>query len=411
MGDILPLRDVFVSIFFVSLGMLFNASTVLKEPAAVALLLLGFFVLKAVLATLAALAMRFPPRVAWLSGVGLAQFGEFGFVLSELGISSKLVTREEMSPLLAAGILSMFLTPLLVRAAPHVTAGERLLAPLARLLGARTINEDERVSMQLSGHVVIVGYGVAGRFAAQGLTLAGVPFVALELNAETVRTSRERGEPVYYGDATSEETLGHAHLSRARALVLLMNDAQAAQRVIDTACRVAPEVPILVRSRYLLERSRLLGMGARDVVAEEVEGAVEIVARLLRWLETPRNLIEASIRTVRNDTQLSERKITLPRASLAEHRGLDELKIESIVIPEESHAAGQSLMALQLRSRTGALVVAVRRDQQLLEKPDPKVPLLAFDIVYLVGTSRAIRRAEQLLISEVSGEPLLSSPG
>jgi len=397
LGDMLPLRDVFVSIFFVSLGMLFDIRSVVQKPAAVALFLLGFFVLKGLLATASALAMRFPARVAWLAGVGLAQFGEFGFVLADLGQSTHLVNRAEVTPLLAAGILSMFLTPLLVRIAPHVTAGERLLAPLERLIGARSIDDQDPQKEGLEGHVVIVGYGVAGRFAASALLRINTPFIALELNSETVKKARERGEPVYYGDATSEEALGHAHLQTARALVLLINDATAAQRVISTAQRVAPQVPILIRSRYFAERDGLFALGARDVVAEEVEGAVEILSRLLRWLETPRNVIEESIRVVRSDTQTTERKQTLPRSVLPDYRGLDELKIESVAIREGSIGAGATLVSLELRSKTGALVVAVRREAQLLSKPDPTVPFLPEDIVYLVGTSRAIRRAVELL--------------
>lgn len=393
LGDVLPLRDVFVSVFFVSLGMLFDINVVLQHPGKVTLLLLGFLLLKGLFATAAALAMRFPARVAWLSGVGLAQFGEFGFVLAQLGVDSDVVARETIQPLLAAGIVSMFLTPLLVRAAPHITAGEKLLAPLERLIGARSIDEADRSQFELFDHVIIVGYGVAGRFAAAALERCKVPYIALELNAETVRAARERAEPVFYGDATSEEALGHAHLAAARAIVLLINDPEAAKRVILTARRVAPEVPILIRARYLAERNPLLTMGARDVVAEEVEGAVEILSRLLRWLETPRNLIEESIRDVRSETQTSERKLTLPRAALSDFRGLAELKIESVLIRENSRGHGASPVTLRLRSRTGALVVAVRRDNQLLNQPDPNVAFLPGDIVYLVGTSAAIRNA------------------
>ena len=116
-----------------------------------------------------------------------------------------------------------------------------------------------------------------------------VPYVVLELNAESVRTAKAHGLPLYYGDATSEEALKHAHLERAQALVLLMNDPIAAQRVVDTAKRVAPDVPIMMRTKYLLEREALIRIGAKDVVAEEVEGAIEILARLLRWIEVPRN--------------------------------------------------------------------------------------------------------------------------
>lgn len=165
MGDILPLRDAFVSIFFVSLGMLFDVNAVAEHPVLVAALLSGFLLAKGFLATIAAMVMRFPSRVAWLSGVGLAQFGEFGFVLARLGEDSGVVTESELQPLLAAGIFSMFLTPLLVRAAPHVTAGERLLAPLERLIGVKSVDEvDEDDGLTAPrNQVVIVGFGVADR--------------------------------------------------------------------------------------------------------------------------------------------------------------------------------------------------------------------------------------------------------
>jgi CPA2 family monovalent cation:H+ antiporter-2 len=393
MGDILPLRDAFVSVFFVSLGMLFDVRVVLAMPLRVLALLLGFLVAKGALATFAALAMRFPARVAWLAGVGLGQFGEFGFVLVKLGRASGVITQDAVGPLLAAGILSMFLTPLLVRGAPHFTAGERLLAPLQRLLGVRSIDEALPAQDHLRGHVVIVGYGLAGRLACQALATCAIPCVALELNSENVRRGRALGHPVFYGDATSEEALGHAHLNDARLLVLLMNDPQAAQRVLDTARRVSPEVPVLMRTRYLAEREGLLGLGARDVVAEEVEGAVEVLARMLRASEQPRNVIDACIAAARDGAQTTTRTPTLPRGSLGSVRGVAEMKVEGARVCEGSPAHGRSAVDLRLRSETGALMVGLRRGDRLLESPDPTAPFEVGDVVYLAGTREAMDRA------------------
>jgi CPA2 family monovalent cation:H+ antiporter-2 len=347
---------------------------------------------KGLLATVAAMAMRFPSRVAWLAGVGLAQFGEFGFVLSRLAQQSGVVDEGAVRPLLAAGIASMFLTPLLVRAAPHITAGERLLQPLERLIGVRSIDEADE-TRKLENHVIVVGFGVAGLLTAHSLRAAGAPFVVLELNADNVRKGKELGLPVYYGDATSEEALGHAHVSQARLLVLLMNDQQAAQRVVDLVRRVAPTLPVLMRTRYLAEREGLMKMGARDVVAEEVEGAVEVIARLLRSIEVPRNVIDSTIQTIRAETQTSERKQTLPRAQLGDVRALSELKIESVLVRENSAAAGASPAGLNLRSTTGVLVVGVMRGEKLLQNPDPNAAFEAGDVVYFVGTSGEIRAA------------------
>jgi len=397
LGDMLPLRDTFVSIFFVSLGMLFDVRVVMSSPGLIAGLLFVLVVVKGFLATLSAMVMRFPARVAWLAGVGLAQFSEFGFVLSKLGVESGVVTPAEMAPVLSAGIASMFLTPVLVRIAPHVTAGERLLAPIERLLGVRGVAEIDSGGNGLSGHVVLVGFGVTGRLLARALSASAIRYVVLELNSETVRSARAAGEPVYYADATSEEALGHAHLREARALVLVMSDAQAAQRVVDTARRVAPDVPVLVRARYLTEKVVLAKIGAQDVVAEEVEGAIEVLVRLMRWLELPRNRIQARVREAREATQTSERALTLPRASLDRHGALADLKIDSLVIEADSQAVGQSLVSLSLRSRTGALIVAVRHAGELLDPFDPNAPLCTGDVIYLVGASAAIRSAMDIL--------------
>ncbi len=398
MGDMLPLRDAFVSLFFVSLGMLFDIRIVMEKPVLVLLLLMGFLGAKGFLATVAAFAMRFPARAAWLAGIGLAQFGEFGFVLCRLAESTGVISTQATKPLLAAGIFSMFLTPVLVRVAPHITAGQRLLAPLEKLIGVRSIDEaDGGNARGLTGHVVIVGFGVAGRLVGGALNTCGVPYVVLELNAETVRSARAAGERVYYGDATNEEALGHAHLDKARALLLLMNDPEGAKRVVDTAKRVAPGVPILMRSRYLGEKPQLIDMGATDVVAEEVEGGVEILARLLRWLDTPRNIIEDRIDEARASTQTTERVMQVPRRSLEEHQALADLKIDSALLLETSPAAGRSTAELDVRRVTGALIIAVRRDGKLLENIDPRNRFVPGDVVYLAGTMPAVKRAVDLM--------------
>jgi CPA2 family monovalent cation:H+ antiporter-2 len=237
-----------------------------------------------------------------LSGVGLAQFGEFGFVLTRLAQSNGVIEERQAAPLLAAGILSMFLTPLLARWAPHVRAGERLLAVLERVIGVRGIDEPDPGHAAISGHVIVVGFGLAGRYATKALLDAQVPVLALELNANNVKRGREAGLPVYYGDATSEEALRHARLDQARLVVLLMNDPQGAQRIVDTIRRTASHVPLLMRTRYLLERPNLIALGASEVVVEEVEGTLEIITRMLAALEVPEAQIESQLGQVRRAT-------------------------------------------------------------------------------------------------------------
>jgi CPA2 family monovalent cation:H+ antiporter-2 len=219
-----------------------------------------------------------------------------------------------------------------------------------------------------------------------------VPYLVIELNAATVRAAKDQRVPVYYGDATSAEALGHAYLSRARALVLLMNDPAATQRVIDTARRVSPTVPILARARYLLEVDALERLGATEVVAEEVEGGLEMVAHILRELEVPGNVIHERVAQAREATQPSARQPTVPRRTLASSQALADLKIESALVRSGAPAAGKSVKDLGIRGATGALVVALRRGDQLIEAA-AATPLSPGDVVFLVGEKAAVDRA------------------
>jgi monovalent cation:H+ antiporter-2, CPA2 family len=396
MSEVLPLRDAFTSIFFISLGMLFDARQLLARPLLIAVLVAAFLFGKALVATLSAMSMRFPARALWLAGIGLAQFGEFGFVLAKVGQEQGLLSEADVQALLAAGVLSIFLTPLAIRVAPHITAGEKLLQPLARLIGARSIDDRPPDGPGVSDHVVIVGYGLAGRLLAESLAGRQIPFLVLELNAETVRKAQAAGEPVFYGDVTSVEALEHARLGQARALVLLINDPAAARRAVDAAHKHAPQIPIIMRTRYIAEEEEAIALGASHVICEELESAVEAVARVMRQLAVPRNLIEERVEQIRDSTQASARKAHVTRAHLAQVPDLGDLKVDSLLVRAGDHACGRSAAAMQIRTRTEALVVAVRREGAVVAYASPDESFRAGDVVFLVGPRAAMGRALEL---------------
>jgi CPA2 family monovalent cation:H+ antiporter-2 len=243
--------------------------------------------------------MRFPSRVAWLAGAGLAQFGEFGFVLAKLGHSVGLMGRRELELFLTAGGFSMFITPIAMSLAPHFTAGQRLLRPLERLLGVTGIDEPAPEHRNLSNHIVLAGFGVAGKLLASSLQRAGIPFIVLEMNAETVRTARAEGMPIYYGDITSPEAMSHAGVARSRALVLCINDPAAARRALYAVHSFAPQVTIFFRSRYLADQIELRAMGADEIVTEELISAVEMLERLLKHSGVPESTISRCVASAR----------------------------------------------------------------------------------------------------------------
>jgi CPA2 family monovalent cation:H+ antiporter-2 len=244
---------------------------------------------------------------------------------------------------------------------------------------------------------VIVGFGFSGQLLARALGKSGFPYLALELNAETVRRFRAQGEPVYYGDATSREALAHARVEHARHVVVVINDPRAARSTVNALKLYAPDTPIVLRCRFLSDHGALKRMGATDVVVQEVEAGVEIVVRVLRDLGVPRNVIDDQIREVRALTQASARRLTVPRTRAGEMDDLAELKVERFLVRAEAFANGRSIAGLELRAVTGALIVSVRRGGALIEEPDPSLPLTAGDIVYIVGSGPARRAARWLL--------------
>ena len=397
LGDILPLRDVLASLFFMSLGAMFDGRVLIEAPGATALMLCALLPLKGLVATVAAMVMRFPARAAWLAGAGLAQFGEFGFVLLLAGVAHGLVTEEQVRVLLAAGVISMTVTPLVVLAAPHISAGHRLLRPLERLLGARSIDEPDEADRRLRGHVVVAGYGPVGLQLARVFEQLSVRYVVLELNAETVREARRRGAPVYYADVTSSEALEHAQLPRAAALVLLINDPRATRLALATAQHVAPDVPVLVRTRYAGDRAALIAEGAAEVVSEELQGGFEVLARVLRKVGVPRNVADAHVASARVSAAEASRPTRLA-PQWAEHLPeLRRLSFDTFLVIETSHVAGRTLRQAGLRQKTGITLVAIRRGDELRDEVSPDEVVEVGDMLFLVGSEDGLCRASYLL--------------
>jgi len=303
------------------------------------------------------------------------------------------VDSEAVAPLLNAGIISMFLTPIFVHKAPHITAGERVLDPLAKLMRARSSDDLEAKTAGRSDHVVVIGYGLAGRLMCQSLRNLSIETVVLELNSENVAAGRERGDPVYYADATSEEALGHAHVESARAVVVMINDYGATRRVVAALRRLVPRTPIFVRTEYLTRAQEFIHEGISEVVACEVEGGLELLSRVLRRLEVPRNLINREVEQARSESMVSSRRFTTPPMPLKQHGHLEDMLVESCVILPTARTVGSTPKSLEVAQVTGALVVAIRRDDELITHGLADTELIGGDVVYCIGTHDALTQS------------------
>jgi CPA2 family monovalent cation:H+ antiporter-2 len=222
LSQVLPFREISTAVFFVSLGMLFDPHVSLQQPTWFLLLLAVFTLGKAILAGLAARLMGFPPKVAALTGVGLGQFSEFGYVLLQSGLYYGLIGRTESGVILSAGIASMLFTPLFLPLVPRFLAGEKVLAPLERLLGVRGADRAHAMVGRARADVLLLGWdGEAAQLSAH-LARQGLRSLALDSDPSVVSQAQKQGYPVLYGDALSPEVLGHASVAGVRGVVSLL---------------------------------------------------------------------------------------------------------------------------------------------------------------------------------------------
>ncbi|HYG62299.1 MAG TPA: cation:proton antiporter [Thermoanaerobaculia bacterium] len=405
-AEVVPFRDVFNSIFFISIGMLLDLGFAAERAGLIAGLALLIVGVKALAAAGAGAALGLSSRVALIGGLSLAQIGEFSFVLLQVGQQNGVLPTPFFQTFIAASVLTMMATPLLVAAAPWLA--ERI--PRLRLAGL-----GQAASSELRDHVVIVGYGVNGRNLSRVLREASIPYRVIELNPELGRTARLSGEPLLYGDATRREILEHAGIRTARVVVFAISDLIAVRRSIRLARELHPGINIVVRTRAVAEIEGLQGCGANEVIAEEFETSIEIFTRVLRQYHVPSNIIRAQTRALRGedyqmlrvparDRQLSESLLRI----LAQ--GITDVYMLS---PAHLRRAGDSIRALALRERTGATVIAVVRGQKSHTNPPPDLELQDGDCLVLVGSHGEIERAFDFLdhaAAEGEARPSLAEP-
>jgi len=400
-ADILPFRDVFNSLFFVSIGLLLSVGALVENISTVLLWVAFLVVGKFLIVWLVVQLLGFPQRVAAMTALGLAQIGEFSFVLAKAGRAVDLLPDTDYQTFLAATIISMIATPFMINAAPAL--GEFFQKIIRDKNDQDLIETEEDIHLTSSGglenHTIIVGYGLNGRNLARVLRAVLVPYTILELNAETVREAKEKGEKINFGDATRREVLHHAHIEDANALVLAMSDPQAARRTVKQAREMNENLYIVVRTRYIAEITELLELGADEVIPEEFETSIEIFARVLQRYGVTRHVIETQIEQIRRQGyRMLRSPSALPQIKIANlNAALHLATTETIRLDENSTIAGKNLSELDLRNTTGVTLIAVLRNGNTEINPGSDYKFQSGDTLVLLGSSEKIEDAVKIL--------------
>ncbi|MBU6486351.1 MAG: cation:proton antiporter [Burkholderiales bacterium] len=392
--DIKPFRDVLLGLFFVTTGMLLDPRVLIAHPLLVLAFLIGPTLLKIVMITGLARLFGATPGVAMRTGLGLAQAGEFGFVLLNLILDKRLVDAELLQAILAAMLLSMLAAPFLIQNADRIVLR---LSSTEWMQQSLLMTRIATQSLRQNAHVIICGYGRAGQNLARMLEHEGLPYVALDLDPDRVTAAAAAGESVVFGDAARRESLVSAGIHRAAAVAITYANTPSALRVLHHVHELEPALPVIVRTVDDADLEKLLAAGATEVIPEIVEGSLMLASHTLVLMGVPMR------RVVRRAEELRDARYSLLRGYFrgaddpGDDDGHDAVRLQSVAVDGNADAVGRSLEELGFASM-GVEVTAIRRHGIRGVEPGPETKLREADIVVLRGLPEALALAEERLL-------------
>ncbi|MBP9119635.1 MAG: cation:proton antiporter [Ignavibacterium sp.] len=389
-SDILPFRDSFNSIFFVSIGLLLNIQFVLENVLLISGLTLGIIIVKTLVIVSIVYFMKYPLRIGILAGLGLAQIGEFSFVLAQAGLNFKLIGNDYYNSFLASTIFSMILTPLLIKLSPFIAGKTSALE--------KDKKHNENYLENLHAHVIIAGFGLNGSNLARVLKETGIKYVVTELNPDTVKKEKAKDEKIIYGDISREEVLKAVRIDKANIIVYAISDPAVTKLSLKLVKKLNPNIYALVRTRYINEIDELKKLGADEVIPEEFETALQIFRKVLERYHIPLNVIMKQTTILREESYSFLRKEGVDLSSFTH---LDEILAQGLTetyyVNDDNIHINKTLSEINLRAKTEATIIAIVRDGKTISNPSAKEIIKAADTLVIYGTHLSVDQAIDLL--------------
>jgi CPA2 family monovalent cation:H+ antiporter-2 len=409
-AEVVPFRDLFTVVFFVSVGMLVNPVYLVNNAghmmALIALIVAGKWLITLLLGFILPMSARTTLEVA----AGRGQIGEFSFIVGQTGVSLGILTQGQYSLILAGALISIVLNPLLYRLVPNMEETLRRFPALWRLLDRQGKGIPTLTADVLEGHVVIVGSGRVGKHIVYVLERLNVPRLVVEIDPHRAQAMMDSNIPLLFGDAANSEILNHARLEAARALVVTLPDEANAELVVAAARVIAPDLHIIARAATHSGVQRLAKLGAEDVIHPELEGGLEVVRHTLLALKFPAGQVQHftdAVRREQYDTALSSNvQHQLLDQLWATMRGLD---ITWHNLDADHPLVGMTLAEANLRATTGVYVIAIMRGQETLYNPPAQTQLLEGDLIGFLGDHAQLTAMDEMLANPV--EPPQPVPG
>ncbi|OFV90468.1 MAG: portal protein [Acidobacteria bacterium RIFCSPLOWO2_12_FULL_65_11] len=391
LSDIVPLRDLFGMLFFVSVGMLLDPALVRQQIGVLGLVVVAIIVGKAAILAGVVRAFGYWNIVPLAVGLTLFQVGEFAFVLARVGQSSGAISNDVYSLTLNTAIVTMALTPVVSGLVPVV---------YGRFWPRRAQEAHEAINLPsggLSDHVVVAGSGRVGRSIADALSHLKLPCVLVEVDDRRVQQTRAAGLPVIYGDSSQPVVLEAAGILRARAILVTVPAFPDVRSIVRAVRQLRPDLPIIARADGFNAVRALYALGIQEVTSPEFEAAIEMTRQALMYFNVPAHDVLRVARAIRRERygQTGEKGDSglLVMSQLGDIAR--QLDFTWVGVPSESSFDGRTLSELQIRTTTGASVVGIIRDGALVANPDGQARLERGDLVAVLGTRDQIARFEQ----------------
>jgi CPA2 family monovalent cation:H+ antiporter-2 len=394
-SEVVPLRGVLLGLFFTAVGMLFEPRVLIDSAPWVGLYIVATLVLKTSIVTAASVwGLGRSWRAGLLAGLALSQTGEFSFVLAEVALRAELLDQSLYQIVLAGSILSLVASPFVIRASPHIA--DAWIGWREQEAAEGMDDPDEAQHDPGGDGVVVIGFGLAGQTLTRLLRAVEVPYIVIDTNARAVRLAQSRKEHIIFGDATRPTVLRRLGVDRVKLVVVAISDPLATRRIVTRIRLIAPDTPVLARTRYVREVDLLEAAGASTVVAEEFESSIEIVARSLERFGIPTGSIARFTEALREEGYGAIRSpAALPMDPWLVEL-LDEVGTEWVDVPSD-FAPGISLQDLDVRARTGASVLAVERGGVSNTNLTAAFHLSGGDRLLVLGDSQSLRKLKVLL--------------
>jgi len=393
--EIRPFRDILMGLFFITVGAKLDLSVLPELWLSILWLLLGIVAIKVIIVAGLVRIFRNSKGIAVRTGLVLAQGGEFGFALLSLALGNKLLTEGEVQAALAAIVISMAISPLIIRSNDKVT--RKLLSDSYLKQRYKDAHAFSREVKEIDNHVIICGYRRVGQGLARLLQEQGVPYLGLELDSKIVTEAWEAGESVYYADASRSEILMAAGIQRARLVVITVVDTEIAKLITEAARKKNKQIAIIVRARDDTYLEALIKLGATEVLPESLEASVMVAQRVLEKLELPNEEIEEVVNRIRVEGyhQLKSFFHGTPQKATSK----SETFLHSIVLQETDKAVGRRIVDLNLESM-GITLKALKRGEIRGDQPSPEMILQAEDTLIIEGKADRFKEVAKKIQGE-----------